>query len=243
MTTWLRQGDAEWRKIRYHRWIVLTTVALGLFLPAMVLVLNEPVRELDAAGIADQLLQSVYLGQVGFVLIAALYFGREFGGRSLRTSLIAVPHRVRFLLVKALCLLLFQMLCAMIYTGLALAVVALHFDVALTPELVLSWIAGLAPAYLSAFQLSGIAAGLIVLTGSMTASLSVVVSLILGLGQLLLQFGACFRLFPVLAVMNVFWTETVPGYLPVGAGLLVQSGWLLGVWVAAVLRFRQAAVR
>ena len=48
----------------------------------------------------EQLLQSLYLGQAGFISLAVLFIGQEFTGSSLRTSFLTCPNRLIFIICK-----------------------------------------------------------------------------------------------------------------------------------------------
>ena len=65
--------------------------------------------------------------------------------------------------------------------------------------------------------------------------LGISLSLLLGLGQMLLQFSSFFRNLPLLASMNCFYTYPLSLYYPVWQGLGIQIVWILIVFLFATL--------
>ena len=78
---------------------------------------------------------------------------------------------------------------------------------------------------------------------SFTLILGISLSLLLGLGQMLLQFSSFFRNLPLLASMNCYYIHPLSLYYPVWQGLGIQIVWLLIVFVFATLILRERNVR
>ena len=78
---------------------------------------------------------------------------------------------------------------------------------------------------------------------SFTLILGISLSLLLGLGQMLLQFSSLFRNLPLLASMNCYYIHPLSLYYPVWQGLGIQIVWLLLVFVVAALILRERNVR
>lgn len=103
---------------------VVTTVGLAAISSASMagLLSDDP----DMAGSyftpEDQALQAVYFGQIGMVAFGALAIGGEYGGSQLRTSLLAVPARGRFLAAKAGVIALLALVTAAVTIPSAIAV-------------------------------------------------------------------------------------------------------------------------
>ena len=69
------------------------------------------------------------------------------------------------------------------------------------------------------------------------------VSLILGLGNLLLQYGTVMRYLPVISMMNGFLVEDLPWYPATWEGLVVQGIWCVALLFAEVMLFQRRYVR
>lgn len=234
---------SELLKLYYNKWIIVTSASLGIFIPTMAVVLNSTVQQVSFDFIANQILQSIYLGQVGFVVIAALYFGQEFSAHTLRTSLLCQSDRTKFLFAKILDLILWEAVCIILFMAISLLTIAVKYHFMMSPETILKLVKVSTPSYISIIQLSLIEAGLILLSGEMVFSLAGMISLILGLGQLLLQFSGLFRILPVLSVMNGFSTVHLSAYPSIGKGLLMQGAWCMAILIAGYLALRRKSVR
>ena len=62
---------------------------------------------------------------------------------------------------------------------------------------------------------------------SMVFSLTIILSMLLGLGQLLLQYSSRLNVLPVLATMNSFSINEISIYPNVTEGILIQSLWTI----------------
>ena len=67
---------SEQRKFLYNKWILIVMTGLLVFIPVMVSSLNAFAGEEGYLLIKSKLMQSFYLGQVGYVVLSALYFGQ-----------------------------------------------------------------------------------------------------------------------------------------------------------------------
>ena len=94
------QLKSEYLKFMMNPWHWLIIGALLLCVPAMVVFLNSKPDQLTLQFVLEQLLQSLYLGQAGFVSLAVLFIGQEFTGSSLRTSFLTCPNRLKFIICK-----------------------------------------------------------------------------------------------------------------------------------------------
>ena len=88
-----------------------------------------------------------------------------------------------------------------------------------------------------------ITAGMVILTRSPVVSIAMLTSLILGLGNLLLQYSTTMRFLPVISSMNGFLVEKIPQYLTIGNGLMVQGIWCVGLLGLAAVIFQRRYVR
>lgn len=233
----------EQLKFLYNKWIVLTTIFLGLFIPVMSVVLNKPLGKENFEFIVNQVLQSFYLGQVGFVVIATLYFGQEFLNSTLRTSFLCVPNRREFMISKITNLVLWETLLFFIITTITIITVNLYFNFNIVNENIFRLIKSLIPVYIVTIQLSLIAISLTSMSSSIVVSLVTLLSMILGLGQLLLQFNSHLIILPVLSVMNVFSTVSTVIYPRLEIGLAIQGVWSIVLLIIAYYILKIRAVR
>lgn len=238
-----RYMESEQRKFLYNKWILLVMAGMLVFIPAMVLALDAFAGEEDDLLIKSKLLQSFYLGQVGYVVLSALYFGQEYLKSTLRTSLLSTPKRIPFLLSKVCCILIWTVILLTMTSVLSMAVLQISFDVSFTKERLTECLKCLIPAYISTIELVLITAGIVILTRSSIVSLAIITSLILGLGNLMLQYSTTMRFLPVISSMNGFLVEKIPQYLTTETGLIVQSIWCAGVFGMAIMLFQKRYVR
>ena len=62
---------------------------------------------------------------------------------------------------------------------------------------------------------------------SIVSSLTIVLSMLLGLGQLLLQYSSRMNVLPVLATMNSFSINEISIYPSVIEGIFIQTVWMI----------------
>lgn len=234
---------SEQLKFMYNKWILLTILSIGVFIPAMTIILNKPIGNENYEFIVNQILQSFYLGQVGFIVISVLYFGQEFKNSTLRTSMLSVPNRVKFMLLKILTVFIWEIALLLIYTIFSLVIVHMYFNLEISIDVALKIIKILIPVYIATFQISLIAFSLTGISKSIVVSLAITLAMVLGLGQMLLQFNNTFVYLPVLSVMNAFTTIVTSVYPSVKIGLLVQGVWSIGLMVVVCLLLKNRAIR
>ena len=98
--SWKSNLKSEYLKFIMNPWHWLIIGALLLCVPPMVIFLNSKPDQLTLHFVLEQLLQSLYLGQAGFISLAILFIGQEFTGSSLRTSFLTCPNRLKFIICK-----------------------------------------------------------------------------------------------------------------------------------------------
>ena len=221
------QIKSEFLKMMYHKGLVLTLVFSILFLLAMLVALNPSALMFNGDFIVTQFLQSIYLVQTVFAVFSAVFWGREFLKSSLRTSFLSNPSRLQFFCIKATVTLLSIICCFCIAIGMGIGLVSFYFKFQLSPEFLSTLLLKLIPPIIATIQISMITFCLTILMESMVASLTIVLSMLLGLGQLLLQYSFIMNVFPVLATMNSFLIKEISIYPCVTEGLLIQSLWTI----------------
>ena len=221
------QIKSEFLKIIYYKGLSVTLVFSILFLLTMLLALNPSALMINGDFIVTQFLQSIYLTQTIFAVFPAVFWGREFLKSSLRTSLLSTPSRVKFFCIKVIVTLLSILYCFSIAIGVGIGLVTFYFKFQLSPEFVSLLLSKLIPPIIATFQISIITFCLTILMESMVSSLTIVLSMLLGLGQLLLQYSSRMNVLPVLATMNSFSIKAISIYPSVIEGLLIQSLWMI----------------
>ena len=221
------QIKSEFLKIIYYKGLSVTLVFSILFLLAMLLALNPSSLMINRDFIVTQFLQSIYLAQTVFAVFSAVFWGREFLKSSLRTSLLSTPSRVKFFCIKVIVTLLSILCCFSIAIGVGIGLVTFYFKFQLSPEFVSTLLLKLIPPIIATIQISIITFCLTILMESMVSSLTIVLSMLLGLGQLLLQYSSMMNVLPVLATMNSFSIKAISIYPSVIEGLLIQSVWMI----------------
>ena len=221
------QIKSEFLKMMYHKGLVLTLVFSILFLLAMLVALNPSALMFNGDYIVTQFLQSIYLAQTVFAVFSAVFWGREFLKSSLRTSFLSNPSRLQFFYIKTIVTLLSILSCFFIAIGLGLGLVSFYFKFQLSPEFLSTLLLKLIPPIIATIQISIITFCLTILMESMVASLTIVLSMLLGLGQLLLQYSSRMNVLPVLATMNSFSIKAISIYPSILEGLLIQTLWMI----------------
>ena len=221
------QIKSEFFKLIYHKGLLLTLVFSILFVLAMLLALNPSASMINRDFIVTQFLQSIYLVQTIFAVFSAVFWGREFLKSTLRTSLLANPNRLKFFCMKSFVTLFSILCCFCIAIGIGIGLVAFYFKFQLNLEFVRQLLLKLIPPMLATIQISMITLCLTILMESMVSSLTIVLSMLLGLGQLLLQYSSRMNILPVLATMNSFSINEISIYPSVIEGIFIQTVWMI----------------
>ena len=221
------QIKSEYLKIIYYKGLSVTLVFSILFLLAMLLALNPSAIMINGDFIVTQFLQSIYLAQTVFAVFSAVFWGREFLKSSLRTSLLSTPSRVKFFCSKVIVNLLSILCCFCIAIGIGIGLVSIYFKFQLNLEFVRQLLLKLIPPMLATIQISMITVCLTIVMESIVSSLTIVLSMLLGLGQLLLQYSSRMNVLPVLATMNSFSINEISIYPSVIEGIFIQTVWII----------------
>ena len=221
------QIKSEYLKMIYDKGLLATLVFSILFLLAMLLALNPSALMINGDFIVTQFLQSIYLAQTVFAVFSAVFWGREFLKSSLRTSLLSTPSRVKFFCSKVIVNLLSILCCFCIAIGIGIGLVSIYFKFQLNLEFVRQLLLKLIPPMLATIQISMITVCLTIVMESIVSSLTIVLSMLLGLGQLLLQYSSRMNVLPVLATMNSFSINEISIYPSVIEGIFIQTVWII----------------
>ena len=221
------QIKSEYLKMIYYKGLLATLVFSILFLLAMLLALNPSALMINGDFIVIQFLQSIYLAQTVFAVFSAVFWGREFLKSTLRTSLLSNPSRVKFFCIKVIVTLLSILCCFCIAIGIGIGLVSIYFKFQLNLEFVRQLLLKLIPPMLATIQISMITVCLTIVMESIVSSLTIVLSMLLGLGQLLLQYSSRMNVLPVLATMNSFSINEISIYPSVIEGIFIQTVWII----------------
>ena len=221
------QIKSEFFKMIYHKGLMLTLVFSILFVLVMLLALNPSALMINGDFIVTQFLQSIYLAQTIFAVFSAVFWGQEFLKSTLRTSLLANPSRLKFFCMKSVVTLFSILCCFCIAIGIGIGLVSFYFKFQLNLEFVRQLLLKLIPSMIATIQISMITVCLTILMESIVSSLTIVLSMLLGLGQLLLQYSSMMNVLPVLVTMNSFSIKEISIYPSVTEGLFLQSLWTI----------------
>jgi len=141
---------------------------------------------------------------------------------------------MRVIAAKLIVLSISVIIAGIISALLSMAVGIFQFNGEITFYLAVRYIGRVVLAMLSWVQIALITSGLAVLTKSLVAPIAIMISLILGLSQLLLKFFTLAKYLPDLAAINLFLTPGTATYLDTWSGLTVQFAWLMLLGTAAV---------
>ena len=230
----------EQKKFLYQKWNLVVLIGILVFVPVMALTIDSFTGGTEDMINKSKLIQGFYLGQAGYAVLTALYFGNEYQGSTLRTSLLSTPKRELFLISKLLCILTWSVILLLANTVCSIAIMNISSSGCLDACEALKL---LLPVYLSTLEIVVITSGIVLLTRSMIVSMAIMVSLVLGLGNILLQYSAEMKYLPVLSTMNAFFIVKMPHYLEIGAGVAVQALWGILISLIAFLVFRKRYVR
>ena len=231
---------SEFLKMLYHRWIL----PVSLFIPPFTAGMASLLRISGMTGetlVITKCLQSIYLTQNFFALLAVLYFGEEWKRASLRTGLLCQPARMRFYLTKMGCLFIWITIVLSMMTGAcALTAGFLSENGGICPwNVIISTL----PASLSLAEITMMTAALTVIFRSGPIALAGIISMLMGVGHLFLQFGDFARCLPGIAAMNAFYLKEIPGFLSRPLGLAVQGIWCAVAMAVAGILFCRRSVR
>lgn len=235
-----RYYKCENTKFIFQKWNIMVISGIMFLVPFMALTLDSFFGETGELLCKSKLIQSFYLGQAGYTVLAALFFGYEYQKSTLRTSLLSTPDRRLFIIAKLLCILTWTFIVLTLSMIISIITISAAFDEC--PG-ILEMIVILIPPYISTFEIVIITSSLVVIMRSSIVPMAIIVSLILGLGNILLQYSDKMKYLPVLSVMNGFLVNNVLKYPNIKIGLLIQAVWSIVAFLWAFILFGRRTVR
>ena len=218
-------------------WCMLGIIGANLVPVLFLLTSSTPIIG-EEKGMLSLILQSLYLGQLGVIVASASYFGEEYSQTVLRTTLLTQPFRVKLLFTKFVNITVIIVLTGIVSSLLGLIVLFFQHDLEWTNTFGLRLLGSVSLAMLSWILLAWMISALSIITKSLITPIAIMLPLILGLSQMLLQVFQLAKYLPTLAVMNIYTGDSVGIYLDKWLGLGVQLLWtvvLIGIanWLFA----------
>lgn len=188
-------------------------------------------------------LQVIHFGQIGMIALGVLAVSNEYAGDQIRTSLLAVPSRGRFLTAKAAAVALMALLVALVTVPLTFLIAQIGlgdhgYPLDSMPDgPVLEALGG---AVLYYILIALLAAGVTFLARSAVAPLTVLAIMVLAVSQFLSMFTDLADFLPDRAggQMSRLEDHTATGLSALQGGA-VMVAWLVAVWLVAVVVFRR----
>lgn len=225
---------SEWTKFYSYPWSAFGLIGATLIAPVVLFFMSMSNElNLQTSDVLALCLRTLFLGQVGVAVTAAGFFGQEYSHSCIRTTFLAVPSRKKVIVAKLIVLLISVILAGMISALLSLVVGVFQFNSELTFNLTVKYTVNVTLAMLSWMQMAFITSSLSVLTKSLVAPIAIIISLILGLSQLLLSISTLAKYLPDLATMNLFLTSNTTTFLDTWSGITAQFAWVILLGIAA----------
>ncbi|HLR70841.1 MAG TPA: ABC transporter permease [Pseudogracilibacillus sp.] len=207
-------------------WCIMGIIGANLVPVIFLLTSSTPIIG-GEKGMLSLILQSHYLGQLGVVVGSASYFGQEYSPSVLRTTLLIQPYRVKLLFMKFVNITVIIVLTGIVSNLLGLTFLFLQHDLVWTNSFGLRLVESISPTMISWILIAWIASALSIITKSLITPIAIMLPLILGLSQMLLQVFQLAKYLPTLATMNFYTLAPVGIYLDKWLGLGVQLLWAL----------------
>ncbi|MDQ0232891.1 ABC transporter permease [Metabacillus malikii] len=223
-------------------WCVLGIIGATI-IPLLFLIISDIPNIEGEKGVLYLCLQALYLGQLGIVIASAAYFGQEYSHSALRTTLLTQPSRKKVLFMKFLNVTLIVVFTGIVSSVLGLIVLSFQHDIEWTSALMLKLLGSVSLGILSWIQIAWIASTISIMTKSMITAISIMLPLIIGLGQMLFMLSESAKFLPTLATMNLFTIPEVTIYLDKWSGLVVQSSWAILLVAISAWLFLYRSVR
>jgi len=213
---------SEWTKFTSSNWCIVG-VLIALVLQPILLLVGLRANNTSTPQLAlEQILQALYISQVGIVIMSASFFGQEYYDSSLRTTFLANSHRMNVLLAKVLVTSFVAILAGITSSGLGIAVALCH-NIYFT-----SYALGrIAIAVLYWVMIGWISGFIAVVSMSHIISMAIIIPLLLAVNQLLVALWGILRFLPDVATRNVFAVYQNELFLEARVGIVVQFTWVI----------------
>jgi hypothetical protein len=201
------------------------------------------VQTLTTSDLLVASLRNLFLSQAGLAIVAASFFGQEYSHAYLRTSLLAIPARMKLALSKMILLVLIVFGVGLISSLMCLGISLIQYKAILTFSIVSKFMIKVGIGMLSWLLITWLTAALTIVTKSQIIPMAVMFPLILGLSQMLLLMTKFAKYLPDLATMNLFLSGNAKIFLTGYQGLGIQLIWTVCFFILALGLFQYRDVR
>ena len=226
---------------------LLTTLAVMVGLAAMISVTtvggldDNPEWAAAFDPLADGF-QTIHFGQIGMVVLGVLAVSGEYSGAQIRTSLLAVPGRGRFLASKALVVALMALVTAAVTVPVVMVATQVglgDYGLPLADVLEADVLERMAGAALYWVLIALLAAGLTVIVRNAVVPIAVLGAMVMALSMFLATFTELAEWLPDRAGSLMYMPLENPLDLTAVQGGAVMAAWVAAVWLVAVVLFRR----
>ena len=177
----------------------------------------------------EQMLQALYISQVGIVIMSASFFGQEYFDSALRTTFLSNSRRTNVLAAKVLILAMMSLLVGVISIGLGVSIALFH-----NVYFAFSYFGNIALTMLSWIMIGWISGFIAVILKSHITSIAIIIPLLLAVNQLLVTLSITFRFLPDIAMRNAFTSYPNEMLLTTQVGVLTQLIWVFMMGAVAI---------
>jgi len=220
---------SEWTKFISSNWCV-AGVFIALLLQPILLFAGLSFSDVPTANLAlEQMLQALYISQIGIVIMSASFFGEEYFDSSLRTTFLSNSRRTNVLVAKVLILATISLLVGATSIGLGISIALLHnvyfafYDFGKVALTMFSWV-----------MIGWISGFIAVILKSHIITISIIIPLLLAVNQLLVTLSITFRFLPDIAMRNAFTIYPNEILLTTQVGVLTQLIWVFAMGAVAI---------
>lgn len=233
---------SEFLKLYSYNWCFFSLIGTVLIAP-LLLFFSEDEQLLITNEVLSTILRNLFLSQAGLVILTASFFGQEYSHSYLRTTLLTIPSRMKFIITKMTLLIFIVCIIGLLSSLMCLIIGVIRFNSILTIPIILNFLGKISVSMLSWMLISWITASLTIITQSQIVPSAIMFSFILGLSQMLLAVTEFAKYLPDLASMSLFFISTSNNLLNSHQGILVQFIWALSLGIIALYLFQHRDVR
>lgn len=220
---------SEWMKFVSSIWCVVGVFIALLLQPILLFAGLSFAGSLTASLALEQMLQALYVSQVGIIIMSASFFGQEYFDSSLRTTFLSNSNRTKVLVAKALILAITSLVAGAISVSLGIVVALFH-----NVNFIFSDFGKIALNMFSWTMIGWISGFITVVLKSHIISMAIIIPLLLAVNQLLVALSSVFRFLPDIAMRNVFTIYPNEMLLTAQAGIVTQLIWAFVMGVVAI---------
>lgn len=182
-------------------------------------------------------------GQVGILLMVAGFWGQEYEGHTFRTTLLAIPSRIKCFCAKWLLTTILVILCGVLSMLLISITAIALYDFHQISPLATGFFAKMSIALISWVQLAWICSGISVVVQSKIVTIGITILPLLGFSQLLFMVSTLAKYLPDMAGMNLFFYLEQTSFLEKFDGIVVQFLWTVIMTLIAICFHQKRNVR